>query len=44
MAEFDLDPTVFLKETINESDLHHLLMYLWIEDTHVYLVDFQRIQ
>ena len=44
MKDFDLDPTLSLKESTNENDLHHLLLYLWTQDTHIYPVERQRVQ
>lgn len=44
MKDCDLDPTLSRKESINENDLHYFLMYLWIQDTHVYFVERQRVQ
>ena len=44
IKDFGLDPIYTLKESINENDLHHLLIYLWTQDTHVYPIERQRVQ
>ena len=44
MKDFELDPTVTLKESTNENDLYHILTYLWTEDTHTLPVERQRVQ
>ena len=42
--DFNLDPTVSLKESTNHDDLHDVLKYLWTQDTHIYPVERQRAQ
>lgn len=44
MKDFNLDPTLSLKESTNENDLHHLLLYLWTQDTYIYPIERQRVQ
>lgn len=42
--DFELDATATLKESTNENDLYHLLIYLWMQDTHTLPVERQRVQ
>lgn len=44
LKEFDLNPTLSRKESANENDLHHILIYFWTQDTHIYPVERQRVQ
>lgn len=44
VKDFELDPTLSLKESAIENNLHHLLMHLWTQDTHIYPVERQRVQ